>query len=108
MIAPYTTTITVERPSGGDIYDPDTADATVVSTGTRAHISAPSGRANTIGGEQEAVELRLYCPIIDLVHTDIVIDETTDERFQVVWKKQRNGLGLDHIVAGLKLVDGLA
>ncbi|MBM4414904.1 MAG: hypothetical protein FJ035_01235 [Chloroflexi bacterium] len=103
-----TTTIAVLRvpvDATRDPYDAQPAADTVAS-GVRAHISSPSGREHVAGGSQEVVEFRLACDPVDLRHTDRVQDEQTGSTYEVVWARPRQGLGLDHIEAGLKQVSG--
>ena len=105
-----TTTIAVLRvPSdpGRDPYDAKPA-AEVIASRIRAHLSSPSGRERTVGGSQEVVEFRLSCDPVDLRHTDQVQDEQTDAVYEVTWARIRQGLGLDHVEAGLKQVTGVA
>jgi hypothetical protein len=104
-----TTTIAVRRVQGGP-YDIDTAlpaPATVAAK-VRAHISTPTGRGTDVGGQEELVEFRLACDPVELRHTDTVLDEQTSESYQVVWAKQRRGLGLAHTEAGLRQTAGAA
>jgi hypothetical protein len=102
-----TTTITIERPRG----DEDPYDTPVVRpqvTGVRAVIGSPSGRDHIIGGDQSVVTAKLNCDLCDLRHYDEVIDDTTGDRYSVVWVRRRVALGLDHLAAGLNTVEGQA
>lgn len=104
------TTITVMRlpdDPDRDPYDEPPA-AEEAYTSVRAHIGSPTGREQAVGGQQSVTDLRLVCDPIDLRHTDQVVDDTTGETFDVVWVKQRTGLGMDHTSAFLKHVEGLA
>lgn len=114
-----TTTITVLRPAlpatedpYGDGYDAEVArddDIATVETSVRAVIS-PAGAGlggSSVGGESEVMEFRLVADPLDLSYLDLVIDETTDEEFEVVWAHLQPGLvGLDHMQAGLRTVKG--
>jgi hypothetical protein len=102
-----TTTISVLRPEGGDPYEPTGAAPTLVGT-VAGHLSSPGGRNEVVGGEQEVIDLELVCNPIAMQHTDLVRDETTDVIYTVVWCHQRYGLGLDHVKAGLRIVEGAA
>lgn len=117
MAVPFaTTTISVLRlpadlPEEDEDYrDPYDAQPAreAISTGVRAHISAPSGTERVAGGSQEVIDAKLACDPADLLHTDRVLDERTEIVYEVVWSLPRRGLGLDHTEAGLKLVEGLA
>lgn len=103
-----TTTVRVERPAqDADPYE--TTSTATLATGVPAHISAPSGADQRIGGDAEVVDAILLTdrtPV--LVRTDIVVDETTGDTWQVTWTRVRIGLGLDHQKAGLVAVKGAA
>ena len=106
----HTTTITVLRVPANPARDPYDAKpvAELIASGIRAHISTPRGREQTAGGSQEVVEFRLSCDSVDLRHTDQVRDEQTDALYEVTWARDRQGLGPDHVEAGLKQVTGVA
>lgn len=107
MLPLATTTITVERPASGDPYEPGAI--TSLSTGTAAHIGQPSGVEVQQGGEMESItDVLLVQAGIDLRHTDLVVDETTGQRYRVAWVRARQGLGLDHVKAGLVTHQGAA
>lgn len=109
MIPLSTTTITVLRVASVDPYEPSTMAPGTVVTGVRAHISVPNvGASQIVGGQQSVVEPRLTCDVCDLRHTDEVRDDSTGQTFQVSWVQQRLGLGLDHLEAGLRIVQGAA
>lgn len=105
-----TTTITIRRPSVDPDRDPyeEDPDPQTVAEGVRAHISSPSGRDQIVGGEQSIVTFSLTCDPTDLQHTDTVIDDSSGEEFEVVWVKDRIGLGMDHVQASLRHVEGVA
>lgn len=113
MIPLATTTIAVRRVTADlstvDPYEATAAPETVAS-GVRAHISTPSGRERIAGtGAQEDVSFRLDCDPIDvgLRNTDLIDDEFTGTSYAVVWAEPRAGLGLDHIEAALRKVEGV-
>jgi hypothetical protein len=105
-----TTSILVLRSPGIATADGDAAQATFVpvSSGVRAHFSAPSGSEVIVGGSKERIDRHLDCDLTDLVHTDRVLDQGTGVVYDVVWAHLRQGLGLDRIEAGVKLTTGLA
>lgn len=102
-----TTTVTIVRPAaGGDRYEA-AASSTTIATGVAAHISGPDGGDLSVGGEQEQVDALLLCePGLSLTHYDVVTDERTGDVWEITWTRQRVGLGLDHIVSGLRRVTG--
>lgn len=108
MIPVATTTIAVLRRSVLATDDPYevTAVPAAVAEGVRAVIGAPSGLEVLAGGSQEDVTHRLDCDTTDLRSTDQVEDEATGDTYDVVWARDRTGLGLDHTVAGLRQVTG--
>lgn len=105
MLPLATTTVTVERPADGDPYE--TATSTAVSAGTPAHIGSPTGREVDRGGQLERIDaVLLAAPGLDLTHTDLVTDDTTGQQYRVGWVDHRQGLGLDHVKAGLARFSG--
>ncbi len=109
MIPLNTTTISVLRPVDTDPYEASATAPAIVAQGVRAHISVPNiGSSQIVGGQQSVVEPRLTCDVCDLRHTDEVKDDTTGRIFQVSWVQERLGLGLDHLEAGLRIVEGAA
>lgn len=107
MLPLTTTTVTVTRPDGsGDPYV-DPGAAATVGTALPAHISSPSGSDRRVGGDQELVDaVLLLDPSPALTRLDLVHDDGTGEDYNVTWTRQRQGLGLDHQVAGLVAVKG--
>jgi hypothetical protein len=105
-----TTTIRVLRIAADAHRDPTDAApvATVIASNIRAQISSPFGRERNMGGTQEVVEFSLSCDPVDLDNLDQVEDQTTGERYEVVWARQRVGFNLDHTRAGLKQVAGVS
>lgn len=103
-----TTTVTVTRPTAGDPYETSAGETTVAS-GVAAHLSSPSGAEIDRGGQLEQVDaVLLAAPGVDLRHTDLVTDDVTDEQYRVAWVEARQGLGLDHVKAGLTRWHGAA
>lgn len=103
-----TTTVRIDRPAqAADPYE--TTTSSTLAAGVAAHISTPSGNDLRVGGKTEVVDAVL---LIDrtpvLLRTDLVVDETTGDTWQVTWTRQRIGLGLDHQKAGLVAVKGAA
>lgn len=107
-----TTTVRIERPPAGvDPYDPDIAWTTIATVS--AHISDPSGRERSIGGQQSEIDAVLLTEVTDLRHQDRIVDlgiPTTDgegdARYEVAWVRHRQGLGLSHTKAGLRVTQG--
>lgn len=100
-----TTTITVRRPAAD--VDPDESNAlTVIATGVRARIGSPSGSGRNSGGDQSIVNPALWCDPVDLHHEDTVTDENNGRVYEVQWPQPMNGLGLDHVRAGLQITTG--
>lgn len=114
MIPVATTTITVlRRPTldgDGNVIDPYDAQPApaVLASNVRAHISTPSGSERTAGGSETTVQWRLDCDPTDMAHTDQVRDDSTGVVYDVTWVAERRGFGLDHLVADLRRVEGMA
>jgi hypothetical protein len=108
MLPISTTTVTISRfpvDPARDSYDAPPAAVTVAS-GVRAHISSPSGAETQLGGSQAVTQYRLDCDPVDVTHIDRVTDDTTGITYEVLWAVSRYGLGLDHVEAALRLVEG--
>lgn len=101
-----TTTVRIVRPDGvTDPYEPGTE--TAVADGVYAHISTPNGFDRAVGGDQELVTAVALLPGgLDVRHYDGLVDERTGEHYVVAWTRRRNGLGLDHVKAGLRSTKG--
>lgn len=107
MLPLATTTVTVKRPANGDPYE--TASLSTASSGTPAHIGQPSGSEVQRGGELETItDVLLADAGLDLRHTDLLVDEATGQEYRVAWVRERQGLGLDHVKAGLVTHHGAA
>lgn len=107
MTLPLTTTsVSIMSPEGAG--DPTDAPViTMVASGVPAVIGSPSGTEAVAGGQQETVDAVLHVnPDVDLTHLFLVSDELTGELWQVVWVRERTGLGLGHRIAGLRRVKG--
>ena len=73
------------------------------------HISAPTGNeVQAPGGGASTVDAVVLCdPVTGMAHTDQV--ETAEgDIYEVLWVRQRRGLGLDHMQAGCRRVTGVA
>lgn len=100
-----TTTVTVAVDTR---TEPDGAPDYSAATGPhQAHISAPSGSEQTGGEGSERIDAQLYIDAgITLEHNAQITDLGTGLEYRIVWSQARQGLGLDHQVAGLVLVRG--
>lgn len=74
----------------------------------RAHFSSHLGSEEVIGGSRSEIRDKLTADPVELLHTDQVLDESTDEVYDVTWVRQHRGLGLDHTTAGVSLTKGQA
>jgi hypothetical protein len=107
VIPLQTTTVDVlRRSTGADPYEE--AGPVTVADNVRAHIGSPSGTDLAIGGDAMTITDRMDCDPCDLRPGDLVTDrENVDGSgaaitYEIVWVRARNGLGLDHMVAGLR------
>jgi hypothetical protein len=99
-----TTTISVLAPvDGDDTVAPGTGAP--IHTRVPAAFSSPSG--NDVAGSRTDARL-LADPLPDLTQRHVVVDEITFQRWTVEWVDQRQGLGLDHTVAGVNRIRGAA
>lgn len=110
-----TTTISVLRWPDDDPDDPrdpyDTPpDRVTVASGVRARIGQPSSSEQVAGGTQSLLGLRVWCdPItVGLQATDLIVDEETGDTYELDGPGfHQRGLGLDHLVAPVKQVQGV-
>lgn len=112
MAIPFnTTTISILRlPDAALDDEPYQVEVrNVVASGIRAVISlSPQNRGSEVteGGERSTVKARLTCDPCDLKHTDKVVDAVTEQIWTVEYVEDRQGLGLDHVTAGLIRIAG--
>lgn len=102
-----TTTVTLQDRSATEPYEAPTW--TTAASGVAAHIGQPSGQERFVGGSQEALDAVLLAEAgTEVEHTQRVVDDITGDTFEVVWVQDRQGLGLDHVKAGLRRTQGLS
>ena len=105
-----TTTITITRRAlvaTEDPYDEPSGAPSAIASGVRAHISPRGAEEHTEGrSSTEDVRYRINADTADLQHTDLVVDETTDQTYAVVWAENVSGLGLDHTTGELRRITG--
>ena len=100
----WTTTVTIHDIATGDPYE---SSATTTRTGIPAHVSAPGGADEVVGGDKEVVNAEAYLPAgTTLDRTSRLTDDATGVTYAVTWVRARRGLGLDHVHAGLRSVRG--
>lgn len=102
-----TTKATIERPmlTDGDPYEADYLET--VATDLPAHLSAPSGRDQDVGGDKEIIDAVVYLPAgTDVGRYDQIIIGA--ERYAAVWAMGRSGLGMSYTIAGVRVVHGAA
>lgn len=85
------------------------ATRTVVASGVRAIIDAPTGSEQVAGGVQTTDRFRLLADPCDLTYTDWWRDDNTGVVYRVVWALPMNDTAgrPDHVEAALELVEGL-
>lgn len=103
MIPLATTTVIVQRRT--DTAEPYEAETWADLATVAGHLSNPTGTEQTRGGSQEVVDAVLLADTVDLRHTDRIIDTTGT--YEVLWVQPRQGLGLDHVKAGLRRIRGV-
>ena len=106
MLPLTTTTVTIKRRSQDvDPYEDQTVQT--VGSGVPGVISGSSGSGSRIGGAQQVLSPSFYGnEDTDVLKGDILIDETNEEVWHVLWVRKRYELGLGHVVAGLEQVTG--
>lgn len=108
----YTTTITVFRPREGADVDPyvpgDNPVDELVYESIPAHISKPSSSKAPDGSTSSRKSHPMQCAPIELLHTDRVVDDVTGVSYSIDSVMSRVGLGLDHVTAKIKVIEGVA
>lgn len=100
----WTTTVTIADPASGDPYEDS---AVTTRTGIPAHVSAPTGTDESVGGDKEIVDAEAYLPAGTAVaRTSRLTDDATAITYAATWVRARRGLGLDHVHVGLRAVRG--
>lgn len=110
-VIPFATTaLTIDRTTlaaGVDPYDPNPPAPVTIATGVRAVISTPSASTHLVGGMENVYNARLTCDICDL-QTDDSVTETDGTQWRCLWVRPQVGLGVDHLVAQLRMITGNA
>lgn len=100
-----TTTVTIADAAEPEPYEGETV--TTRGSGVAAHIGSPSGFGDQRGGGQETWDAALYVDSgVTVERNDRVTDEVTGKVWRVLDVNERSGLGLDHVVAGLRRASG--
>ena len=88
---------------------PDTAPTRApVATGVRAVISSPGGTVLRDGSVEVVMGFRLTCDPTDLQPADWILDEQALVCYEMNWKTKRTGMGMDHMEAEIRTVQGFA
>ena len=77
-----------------------------IARGVRGVVGGPVGFSAPIGGKQEEVTYRLDLDPTDITYNDEITDETSGQRYRVVWATRRTGMGLNHSVGAVRTVRG--
>lgn len=104
-----TSTYTFSRLTNGDADSTEAAVYTDVVTGVRGTTTFVTGYEIVRQGSVEQVDARILCdPVQDvsLSHSDRVTDEKTGEVWSISFVRQRQGLGLNHLVVGVNAQSG--
>lgn len=100
-----TTTVTIDNATETEPYEGETS--TVRGTGIAAHVGSPGASADQRGAGQETWDAALYVDSgVTVERNDRVTDETTGHVWRVLDVNERSGLGLDHVVCGLRRASG--
>ena len=86
--------------------EPAATEYEPIATGVRAVIRIATG--STVGpGDSERIDYILLCDPTDLHYLDRVVDEATEDRYQVEWTAPSPGIaGLASVKAGLSTRKG--
>ena len=88
---------------------PDTAPSwPVVASGVRAVISSPGGTVLRDGSVEVVMGFRLTCDLTDLEPADRILDEQASVYYEMNWMTKRTGMGMDHMEAEIRTVQGFA
>lgn len=104
-----TTQITVLRPDAAadpDGYGDPADDPTTVAEHVAASIGNRVAQEDRDGTVRQVTTTRLVCDLVDLTHTDLVLDETTGITWAVQGITADRRLGLDYLSAELLRIDG--
>lgn len=110
-----TTTISVLRVPGPGVDDEDDprdgADemppAEQIDSLVPASIGIGRAREDRAETSREVGVTRLICDVIDLLHTDLIVDETTGITWALTSVTVDERLGLDYLAADLQRVSGV-
>ena len=80
----------------------------VVASGVRAVISSPGGTVLRDGSVEVVMGFRLTCDVTDLEPADRIQDEQSLVLYDMNWMTQRTGMGMDHMEAEIRTVQGFA
>ena len=112
MAIPYAnTTVVISRVEEGeddDGYDPNPPRPNEIARGVRAVVSMPSASATLVGGDRIVYNATLTCDVTDLQANDTIEDVSTGLTWRCLTVVFQGGLGIDHMVANLRLVSGAA
>jgi hypothetical protein len=110
-----TTRIDVLRQTEEQSYaEPDgtanTAPRQTVASNVAAALTSPAmATSDGSGGQRVVTSWRLYLdPVVDLQHTDVVVDRSTGHTYSVDAAVRRTGLGMDYLIAQVHEVRGLS
>ena len=102
----YTTTVSSVRPPA-KVDGQDVVTNVVVLTAVRGRVSSIS--ASESQGSMESADAVLFIDAdVDVRRQDVVTDDVTSEVWDVTWVRVIQGLGLDHLKAGLMRSKGSA
>lgn len=107
MLPLAVTTVDLYRPTLGDADEP--AARSAYRQGLRAVLHSQGGGESVGHGQSEQVQGQLDLDLDPgLKHWDQVYDRSTQQWWEVTWVRVRVGLGLDHVEAGLRAVQGVS
>lgn len=112
MAVPFSNTlVTITRNVFAGSPTPDPLDSTpvvtVIASGVRATVNPPvTATEKLVHGDRVVYKSKLTCDPTAVLVADIVADAITGITWAVTWVTQVKGLGMDHTLAGLRMVSG--
>lgn len=100
------TTVVTITGVAADVDPYETATVVTVAENVRAHLSSPTGDDLAVGGDKEVISAVCYLPAGTAVEPSHRIADASGLTHEVVWVRERTGLGLDHVACGIRSVRG--
>ena len=100
-----TTTVTITG-QAADVDPYEAATVVTIAENVRAHLSSPTGDDLAVAGDKEVITAVCYLPDGTAVLPSHRLTDRSGIVHDVVWVRERVGLGLGHVAAGIRSVRG--